>query len=258
MRYFHVPLCQILDNLLKISGKELHHLTHVLRLREGDEITVLDGSGGTYEVVIISCERDVVVGEIKSRRQAQPPSLEVTIFVGLPKADKMDMIIQKATELGVYRIVPVLCQHTVPHLSAERAQRRVSRWRQIAVEASKQSHRQFFPFISDILRFNKALEEFNGDLKLVFVAESESAASMPLTAPERLKDVLKSDDRARKIGVFIGPEGGFAEDEIRRALSAGAVPISLGSNILRTETAAIAALTIVLYEKNAVSNNWEN
>ncbi len=241
MRYFHVPLCKISGNRINISGKEHHHLMDVLRLREGDEITVLDGSGGIYEIALISCGEDAAVGEIKTRRQAQPQTAKVTLFAGLPKADKMDMIVQKATELGAHRIVPVLCQRTVPHLSAERAQKRVARWRHIAVEASKQSRRPFFPLISNVMLFREALEESRANLKLIFVALTSAA-------PKRLKDVLKLNAGAKEVSIFIGPEGGFTEDEIRHALSVGVVPVSLGENILRTETAAIAATAIILYE----------
>ena len=242
MRYFHVPLIHISDDRVQISGGELHHLINVLRLREGDEITVLDGVGGVYEVALVSCERDIAIGEIKVRKKIQKSLVEVTLFVGLPKADKMDMIVQKATELGAHRIVPVACQYSVPRLSAERESRRVERWRQISVGASKQSHRPFFPFISHFFDFNEALEDCRSDLRLIFTIGAR--------APERLKEVLRQNVRAKKVDIFIGPEGGFAEDEINRALSAGLKPVSLGSNILRTETAAIAALTIVLYEKD--------
>jgi 16S rRNA (uracil1498-N3)-methyltransferase len=241
MRYFHVPQDQITSTSVRISGRELNHLANVLRLREGDEITVLDGSGGVYEVLLTSCDRDAAIGEIKTRWQAKPPSVEVVLFVGLPKADKMDVIVQKATELGACGIVPVLCLHTILQLSAARTQQRVARWRQIAVEASKQSHRPFFPFVSDILSFEEALQNYQADLKLIFVARATRSI-------RELKDVLKQRADARKVNIFIGPEGGLAEDEIHLALSSGVMPVSLGANVLRTETAAIAALAIVLYE----------
>jgi len=227
---------------VRITGKELHHLVDVVRLREGDEITVLDGVGGLYEATLISCTRDIAVGEIKNHRQIKPPLVKVTLFVGLPKSDKMDMIVQKATELGAYQVIPFLCQRSVPHLSAERAERRVARWRQIAVAASKQSRRPFFPAISHILNFDKALEESHSDLRLVFTPYISSVG------PNRLKDVLGQNIGAKKVSIFIGPEGGFTENEVSQATSAGAVPVLLGNNILRTETAAIAALAIVLYE----------
>jgi len=246
MRYFHVPKDQISDDQVRISGTQLHHLINVLRLHEGDNVTILDGSGGIYEVVItsISSHPPVAIGKIKARQQAQPPQVKVTLFQGLPKASKMDMIIQKATELGVYQIVPILCQNTVPNLSREREQQRVARWRQIAVEASKQSRRPFFPPICSVMRFDVALEEFHADLKLIFVAPSADFVRF-----RGLKDVLKQNATAKEVAIFIGPEGDFTEDEVQRALSAGVMPVSLGSNILRTETAAIAALTIVLYEQ---------
>lgn len=266
MRYFHIPLCQISDDKVQISGRELHHLANVLRLREGDEIAVLDGVGGVYEVVIVSCGSDVAIGEIRARQQVQQSQVEVTLLVGLPKADKMDMIVQKATELGVHRIMPVICQHSVPRLSSERARRRVARWQQIAVEASKQSHRPFFPSVSHFLCFDEALEEYCSDLRLIFTVGArrvmpkfDDAGRMPappIIAPRRLKEVLEQNTRTKKVDILIGPEGGFAEDEISRALATGAEPVSLGSNILRTETAAIAALTIVLYEKDAGYNTY--
>lgn len=238
---------------MRVSGRELHHLVNVVRLRKGDEITVLDGVGGVYKVVLTSCGPDVAVGEIRTRQQAQPPLVEVTLLVGLPKTSKMDMIVQKATELGAHKVVPVLCQHTVPRLSAERKQQRVTRWRQIAIEASKQSRRQFFPVVSDVLHFDEALKlslQSQADLKLIFAASVPLAACQCSMASNRLKDVLKQNSEARKVDIFIGPEGGFADNEVQRALSAGAKPVSLGSNILRTETAAIAALSIVLYERD--------
>lgn len=258
MRYFHIPLCQISDDKVQISGRELHHLANVLRLREGDEITVLDGVGGVYEVVIVSCGSDVAIGEIRARQQVQQSQVEVTLLVGLPKADKMDMIVQKATELGVHRIAPVICQHSVPRLSSERARRRVARWQQIAVEASKQSHRPLFPSVSHFLCFDEALEECRSDLRLIFTVGARRVVSESIVAPRRLKEVLEQNTRAKKVDILIGPEGGFAEDEISRALATGADPVSLGSNILRTETAAIAALTIVLYEKDAGYNSFTN
>ncbi len=229
-----------------------------MRLREGDEITVLDGVGGVYQVMLASCTQDVAIGEVKSHRQIEPPAVEVTLFVGLPKADKMDMIVQKATELGAHGIVPVLCQRSVPQPSTQRAERRVARWRQIAVEASKQSRRPFFPTISHLLHFEETLDDFHSDLKLIFVPHTSLATCCQYSiSPDRLKGVLGRNTGARKMSIFIGPEGGFTEAEVSRAISAGAVPVSLGSNILRTETAAIAALAIVLYEGDAACSELD-
>ena len=245
MRCFYVPKEQISDNKIQILGSELHHLVDVLRLKNGDEITVLNGEGGFYDAILtdISKRPPVAIGEIKSQKQVQRPPLEVTIIQGITKSDSMDMIVQKATELGVYEIIPVVCHHSVPNLSADRSQKRVTRWRQIAIEASKQSRRSFFPLISEIKDFQDALTESNVDLRLIFVAPS--MASFP---PQCLKKVLQKTT-AKSIQIIIGPEGDFTEDEVNYALPKSAIPVSLGENILRTETATISALTIVIYER---------
>jgi 16S rRNA (uracil1498-N3)-methyltransferase len=243
MRYFHVPPSQISDDRVKISGREFHHLANVLRLQKGDEIVVLDGLGGIYKVRLISRSDEIAVGNITDHKRVAPPHVWVNVCVGLPKSDKMDLIVQKCTELGAYRIVPVLCQHSVSKPPPERTEKRIARWQQIAVEASKQSHRSYFPLIPGMLDFHEALSDQECDLRLIFAARPWEYTI--------LKDVLKQNKTARKVELFIGPEGGFSEDEISLAISSGALPVSLGGNILRTETAAIAALAIVLYEMNA-------
>ncbi len=214
---------------------------NVLRLGEGDEITILDGSGGIYEAVLISCQSHEAIGEIKAARQIKP-LVEITLFVGLPKSDKMDLIVQKTTELGVYGIIPVLCGHSIPQLSPERKRQRVTRWRQIVVEASKQSHRPLFPMVSEILNFTEALKESKSPLKLLFTANL-------LHKPAKLKNVIRNND-VNKVDIFIGPEGDFTAQEIDDLLSIGAMPVTLGEYILRTETATIAAVSIVSYEKD--------
>jgi len=154
----------------------------------------------------------------------------------------MDMIVQKATELGVYKIVPMTCQHSVPNLSGVRSKRRIERWRQIAISASKQSKRPFFPLIDDIKSFQSALDDLNIEVRLIFVAPS-----MNYVSAKRLKDVLKKIN-GKKIHIIIGPEGDFTKTEIDYAISKNAIPVSIGENILRTETASISALAIVSYE----------
>lgn len=245
MRCFYVPKEQISDEKIQILGSELHHLVDVLRLKNGDEITVLDGKGGVYDVILtdISKRPPAAIGEIKSQKQVQRPSLDVTIIQGITKSESMDMIVQKATELGVYEIVPVVCHHSVPNLSADRSQKRVTRWCQIAIEASKQSRRPFFPLVSEVRNFQDALSESNVDLRLIFIAPS-----MTFFHNQCLKNVLQKTT-AKSIQIIIGPEGDFTEDEANYALSKGAIPVSLGENVLRAETATISALAIVLYER---------
>lgn len=249
MRCFHVTKDQILGDQIKISGSELHHLLNVLRLHEGDRITVLDGEGGIYESIITCIDEKVsipvAICKIESSYQAQRHDVEVNIFQGLPKFDKMELIIQKTTELGVNMIIPMKCYHTVPKISMKKANTRINRWRQIAIEASKQSFQPFFPKIHDIILYDEAIDEFNADLRLIFIAPSSK-----IVIPKLLKEVLRQDPEAKKFDIFIGPEGDFSKEEIQKALKMGLVPVSLGNSVLKTETASIVALAIILYEKN--------
>jgi 16S rRNA (uracil1498-N3)-methyltransferase len=243
MRCFHVPKEQISDNQIRFFSTELHHLMNVVRLQNGDVITVLDGVGGVYDVLLVSVSTHLAIGEIRSWKQVELPKIEVTLIQGISKSDSMDMIIQKATELGVYKIIPALCQRTVPNFTTEKSQKRVIRWNQIAIEASKQSRRPFFPKIHDIIKFNDSLNVSQADLKLIF-----TVPSIDSVCSQKLKDILRQRTDAKKIQIIVGPEGDFTDDEINYALSVDAIPVSFGSNILRTETASIAGLTIVLYE----------
>ena len=243
MRCFYVPKGQISGKQIQILDSELHHLSDVLRLQKGDEITVLDGVGGVYDVLLVSVSTRRAIGEIRSWKQVEPSPIEVTLIQGISKSDSMDMIIQKATELGVYKIIPALCQRTVPNFTTEKAQKRVIRWNQIAIEASKQSRRPFFPKIQDITKFNDSLNVSQADLKLIF-----TIPSIDSVCPQKLKDILHQRTDTKKVQIIVGPEGDFTDDEINDALSVDAIPVSFGSNILRTETASIAGLAIVLYE----------
>jgi 16S rRNA (uracil1498-N3)-methyltransferase len=243
MRCFHVPKEQISDNQIRFLRSELHHLIDVVRLQNGDEITVLDGVGGVYDVFLVSVSTNLAIGEIRSWKQVEPSPIEVTLIQGISKSDSMDMIVQKATELGVYKIIPALCQRSVPNFTAEKAQKRVIRWNQIAIEASKQSRRPFFPKIHDITKFNDSLNVYHADLNLIF-----TVPSIDSVCSQNLKDILRQRTDAKRIQIIVGPEGDFTDDEINYALSVDAIPVSFGSNILRTETASIAGLAIMLYE----------
>jgi len=226
----------------------------VVRLQKGDEITVLDGVGGVYDVLLVSVSTHLATGEIRSWKQVKPPPIEVTLIQGISKSDSMDMIIQKATELGVYKIIPALCQRTVPNFTTEKAQKRVIRWNQIAIEASKQSRRPFFPKIHDITKFNDSLNISQADLKLIFTVPSidfdqfQTEFDQFSVCSQKLKDIFRQRTNAKKVQIIVGPEGDFTNDEINDALSVDAIPVSLGCNILRTGTASIAGLAIVLYE----------
>lgn len=242
MPRFYVEPEYIKDKRVSISGADARHIRTVLRLDRGDMIDIFDGSGREYAVLIETIGAAKVEGRIIGEKFVEAERLvEVTLFQGLPKASKMDLIIQKSTELGVCRIVPMITSRSIPDLDSKKKDLRISRWKRIAVEASKQSGRTKVPHVEDILKFSDAFaREF--DLKLI-MWESEREA--------KLKEVLGKCHVSAypcRVGVFVGPEGGFTNEEIGQARYMGAIPVSMGPRILRTETAGMIATAILMYE----------
>ena len=236
MHNLYVPSDQIRSGIAYIDGEERHHI-NVLRLHVGDEIRLLDGVGGVYEGVISTLRRDEAIVRIL-REYRQSPVERVDLYQGLPKGEKFDLIIQKATELGVYSITPLLCRRSIPRIDGDKIANRVRRWNRIAVEACKQCGRAFFPKINRPKSFDEVLGEVKADLKLI-LWEGERK--------KRLRDVLR-EMVPGSVAILIGPEGGFEEMEVQSAIDVGFQSVSLGKPILRTETAAIASLSIVQYE----------
>lgn len=246
MRYFFVPREQITKDRLHVQGSELHHMLNVLRLKVGDSFFAIDGQGFLYEAVLTSIlysNPPIAIGEIKSRQQVHPPKNHISLFQALLKYEKMDMIIQKATEIGVDDIFPVLCRYTIPKLSPEKLDKKLARWEQITIEASKQSKRAFLPKIHGVISFEQALDRSKGDLRLLL---TQTYPDNSLT--ESIKSILRANLDPKSIDIFIGPEGDFDITEKEKAISSGVRFASLGSNTLRAETACIAALSIVAYE----------
>jgi len=237
MRNFYVPPNQISSEKILITGNEKHHIINVLRLSIGDEICILDGSGNSYRAVLTEIDSEKVIANVINSQYTPLPSFHLTLIQGLPKFNKMDFIVQKSVELGVDEIVPVICHRTVPKLSKKSTQKRMERWNKIAIEAGKQSGRKHFPTIHPIVSLAKY--DIKSELKLIFwVGEKE----------KKLKKVLQSYKKVKSVSLLIGPEGGFTDKEIEKCVQSGVIPVSFGDQILRTETAAIAGLTILLYE----------
>ncbi|HHW00507.1 MAG TPA: 16S rRNA (uracil(1498)-N(3))-methyltransferase [Clostridiaceae bacterium] len=241
MPRFFVKPENILSDSIIIDGDDVKHIKNVLRLRCNDIITLCDGMGTDFTARIEKFESNLIYADIIDRREnTTEPPIEVALFQGIPKSDKMDLIIQKSVELGVTRIVPVITDRTVVVLRTEKDKAsKTNRWQRIAMEAAKQSNRGIIPIVDLPLDFNKALESAKEMQLGIIPYEKENEKS--------LKVVLK-DFSAKSIAVFIGPEGGFSQDEIDEAISAGMKPVSLGPRILRTETAGIAVLSVVMYE----------
>lgn len=239
MSRFFINEKDINANSITITGDDVTHIKRVLRLNAGDSLTLCDGKGSDYSVKIEKVEGDrIITGIMSVERSSTEPPFEVTLFQGLPKSDKMELIIQKCVELGVNRVVPVSTGRTVVKLeNAKDTQNKVNRWRRISLEAAKQCNRGAVPEIEMPVSFDKALELSAGSQLGIIPYEKERSGG--------LKKILTGDFQS--ISVFIGPEGGFTEEEIEKALLKGLKPVTLGPRILRTETAGPAVLSILMY-----------
>ena len=240
MPKFFVTPQDIVGKKITLTGENEKHIKTVLRAREGEEITVCDGEGMDYQCRILSLERGVVTEVLSSAPCDVEPETKITLYQGLPKADKMEWIIQKAVELGVYQVIPVATKNTVVKLDAKREKAKLERWQAIAESAAKQSGRGRIPQVGKILGFQEALQW----------AASLDRAWIPYEKEEGMeatrRELAALSGEVTSVGIFIGPEGGFDEEEIRQAREAGIQPISLGKRILRTETAGLAILSLLM------------
>jgi len=241
MPKFFVDEQNIQSDLIVIDGDDVKHIKKVLRLNPGDSITVCDGKGNDYHASIKDIESNRVIAAILDvYKSGTEPPIEVTLFQGIPKSDKMDFIIQKSVELGVSRIVPVITERTVVKLDSKKdATNKVTRWQRISLEAAKQCNRGFVPRVENPVDYEEALKLCQQSYLKIMPYEKENKYN--------LKKCLYGCDPA-KTAVFIGPEGGFSEEEVKKASASGVKPVTLGPRILRTETAGIAVLSILMYE----------
>ena len=227
---------------IHILGSDVNHISNVLRMKQGEELWISDGGKKEYRCTIEEFSPDEVLLHII---YAQEPDYElqsrIYLFQGLPKADKMELIIQKAVELGVYEVIPVETKRCVVKLDGKKAAKKVGRWKQIAESAAKQSKRMLIPNVHEVLTFKEALKYAESmDVRLI---PYELAKGMQET-----KEILADIQPGQSIGIFIGPEGGFEEKEVETAISEGAKPITLGKRILRTETAGLAILSVLMFQ----------
>lgn len=243
MHQFFVEASQIHDKTVIIEGSDVNHIKNVLRMKAGEEISVSNGEDGReYRCGIVRIEEDRVVCELRFVKEdgVELPS-RVYLFQGLPKADKMELIIQKAVELGVYEVIPVETGRSVVKLDAKKAAQKTARWQAIAESAAKQSRRRIIPQVAAPVSFAQALARAaEMDIKLI---PYELAEGMDCT-----KQIFTNLGEGKDIAVFIGPEGGFEEKEIVRAKECGIQPITLGKRILRTETAGFTVMAWIMYQ----------
>jgi 16S rRNA (uracil1498-N3)-methyltransferase len=241
MPRFFVNPGQVKAGRVTITGPDVVHIVKVLRLGPGDTLTVLDGRGKAYEAVVEHTGRDAVICAVTSDSDAGgAPPVRITLVQGLPKGDKMDLIVQKATELGVERLIPLICDRSVVKLAGDKSERRLERWRRIALEAAKQCRRPDIPEVLPPAELKEVLAGLSDNIAAVIPWEEENQATF--------KKVLGEIKTAGDFVVFIGPEGGFTPAEVELARLHGVKPVTLGPRILRTETAGLAVLAIIQYQ----------
>ncbi|MBO4888266.1 MAG: 16S rRNA (uracil(1498)-N(3))-methyltransferase [Firmicutes bacterium] len=244
MPKFFVTREDVQGNYIVIH-KDTHHILHVLRKGKGDQLEICDGKNTDYLCEILEIARDesqIICKVLKKVTSSAESSVRITLYQGLPKADKMELILQKGTEIGIHDFVPFESSRTIVHLDTKKAGGKIDRWNKIAESAAKQSGRGNIPVVRPVLSFAQAVETAISENDLVLVcyeAEKKNA----------LKTILRGvDTKPQKIALLIGPEGGFSEEEIRKILAAGGQAVTLGPRILRTETAGMIAAALILYE----------
>lgn len=256
MYRFFVDASDITDGEIRITGSDVNHIKNVLRMKQGEQITISDREDNDYICSIETMTAEEVVAKVLFKEaQGRELSAGLYLFQGLPKSDKMELIIQKAVELGACGIIPVEMKRCVMKLDARKADAKIARWNAIAEAAAKQSKRgvipKVYPKATMAESIRMAREELGIDVLL-----------MPYELAEGMKDTKAAFDLVKpgtKVGIFIGPEGGLAEEEVALAMEAGAKVLSLGRRILRTETAGMTILSALMIqlelEEEELSNN---
>lgn len=243
MLHIFVDPAQMQGDLLRVTGKDVNHIKNVLRLKPGDEISVRTGQDEReYRYGIEEFTDSEVVCRLRFVKESDVElPVKVLLFQGLPKSDKMDLIVQKAVELGVAEIIPVQMRRSVVKLEGAKIAKRTQRWQTIAEAAAKQSRRAVVPLVREPMSMEEAVR---------FACENSDMRLLPYELQEMdsgTGEVMSGIRAGNSVSIFIGPEGGFEPEEVELARKAGIVPISLGKRILRTETAALVVLSWLIY-----------
>ena len=243
MYRFFVEPSQIMDNRIVITGSDVNHIKNVLRMKIGEEIAVSNGvDNREYRCGIEAyTDREVICTLRFIKEDGVELPARIYLFQGLPKADKMELVIQKAIELGAYEVIPVAAKRCVVKLDEKKAEAKVNRWQGIAEAAAKQSKRGVIPTVHGVMSMQEAIKYArNMDVKII---PYELAEDMQHT-----KSIIETIRPGKSVAVFIGPEGGFEESEVQEAIAAGIEPVTLGKRILRTETAGLTVLSWLMYQ----------
>ncbi len=242
MYQFFVEPSQIQDKRIVITGNDVNHIKNVLRMKIGEEIAVSNGvDGKEYRCGIEELGEDQIVCTLRFiKEDGVELASQIYLFQGLPKADKMELIIQKAVELGVHEVIPMATKRCVVKLDEKKAASKVNRWQGIAEAAAKQSKRGVIPRVHAVMSMKEAVA-YAGEMEVKLIPY-ELAEDMAHT-----KQLIEQVKPGQRVAIFIGPEGGFEEAEVQMALEAGIEPITLGRRILRTETAGFTVLSWLMY-----------
>lgn len=238
---FFVDESSFAGDVVRLSTEQAHQVCHVLRLGPGDPLVLLDNAGFEYDVMLAEVSARQAVARITGRRPAAgEPKRQVTLFQSLLKRDKFETVLQKATEVGVCRVVPVQTDRSLVRAKQIDA-KKMTRWQRILTEAAEQAHRGRIPDLEPAIAFSSVLKQIDQFDRVLIAAPSEKSPT--------LREALVQGGRApASVAILIGPEGGFTDEEVSQAESQGAVAVGLGPRIFRTETAAIVAAALVLYE----------
>ena len=248
MHHFFVTPEQVREGRIRIEGSDVNHMKNVLRMKLGEELHISDGNNKKYLCEIASMSADSVCAIIKEElaSDTELPS-KIYLFQGLPKSDKMELIVQKAVELGVYEIVPVATKRAVVKLDDKKAEKKVERWNSISESGAKQSGRNVIPKVKSVMSYKEAMQ-YAKNLDVILIPY-ELAEGMSET-----RQVVEAIRPGQSVGIFIGPEGGFETAEVEYAITQGAKVITLGKRILRTETAGLTTLSILMYHLECESH----
>jgi len=238
MHRFFIP--KPFKEKMQITGRDAHHIIDVLRMSPGDRLQVVADDGNSFVGRITDITANTVtVSAIEILRGTHEPDVQISLLQGLAKGEKMELIIQKAVEIGVTDIYPIAMSHSVVVLENSKAEKKTERWRKIAEAAAKQSKRDVIPSVHEVMTLTQALQKGKWDLLLI-AYENENRVC--------LKETLQAHKEAKTFGVIIGPEGGLSNEETEAAKESGGIAVSLGRRILRTETAGLVTATVILYE----------
>lgn len=243
MRRFFVTPEAVQDDIVIFDAELARHMGKVLRLSVGEQVTVSTGDGTAYLVELDRFEKNSVTGRVVERMDnLRETEIDVVLYQGMPKGDKLELIIQKCTELGVHAVIPVETGRSVVHLDSAKAVKKLDRWQKIAQEAGQQSKRVQVPMVGPYYNWKQMLKELEqaDGLTIVFWEDEQT---------QSLKALLRNQaQKPKRINLIVGPEGGLSEEEVEQLRALGAVSASLGKRILRTETAGMAGLSMIMYE----------